>query len=201
MSFFEAPPPVDPPPVEPVEHKPWWGAPPNELGVAVPLRLVLARTDELVIALLDAVAYTTGLSFRLTVKRRRESADPREPWFRDPLGLHAAVSPGEALPENLLRLGLLFADGRKATTIGSFGILGEPSPPVLTPGGSSGDGREWESSLWLWPLPPGGPLTVVVEWPSERIDESRQQIDAESLLEAAGASELLWPDDDGSGSN
>jgi hypothetical protein len=199
VSFFEAPPPVDPPPFEPVEHRPWWGPPPNELGVAVPLRLVLARTDEIAVALLDIVAYTTGLSFHLTARRRRESADPRDPWFRDPLGLQARVSSGEALPDSLLRLGVLFADGRKATTIGSFGVTDEPSAPVLSQGGSSGSGREWEASLWLWPLPPAGPLTLVVEWPSEGIEETRQEIDAQPVLEAAQASERLWPDDNGSG--
>jgi hypothetical protein len=199
VSFFEAPPPVDPTPFEPVQHKPWWGPPPNELGISVPQRLVLARTDELVVALLDAVAYTTGLSFRLTVKRRREPADSVDPWFRDPLGRHGVVSGGEALPDDLLRLGVLFADGRKATTIASFGAPGEPNAPVLTQSASSGSGREWEASLWLWPLPPAGPLAFVVEWPSYGISETRQELDAQPLVEAARASEPLWHDDGESG--
>jgi hypothetical protein len=202
VSFFEAPPPVDPPPFEPVEHKPWWGPPPNELGVSVPLRSVLARTEELVVALLDAVAYTTGLSFRLTVKRRREPPDSFDAWFRDPLGLHERFSSGDALPDDLLRLGVLFSDGRKATTTGgvsTFGRTERPSGPVLTPGDSSGGGGEWESTLWLWPLPPAGPLALVVEWPSEGIEETRQEVEAQPLLDAGRASERLWPDEGGSG--
>lgn len=201
MSFFEALPPVDPPPFEPVEHKPWWGPPPNELGVAVPLRAVLARTEELVVAVLDAVAYTTGLSFRLTAKRRREPHDSFDAWFRDPLGLHERLASGDTLPDDLLRFGVLFSDGRKATTVGavaSFGRAGEPSGPVLFQGGGSGGGGEWESSLWLWPLPPEGPLGLVVEWPSEGIDETRLEVDAQQLLDAGRASERLWPGDDDS---
>ena len=84
------------------------GAAPNELGVSVPLRSVLARNEELVVAPLDAVAYTTGLSFRLTVKRRREPPDSFDAWFRDPLGLHERFSSGDALPDDLLRLGPVF---------------------------------------------------------------------------------------------
>lgn len=116
----------------------------------MPLRSVLARTEELVVALLDAVAYTTGLSFRLTVKRRREPPAAFDAWFRDPLGLHERFSSEDALPDDLLRLGVLFSDGRKATTTGGMSTFGRtegPSGPVLTPSDSSGGGGEWESTL------------------------------------------------------
>jgi hypothetical protein len=48
---------------------------------------------------------------------------------------------------------------------------------------------------WVWPLPPPGPFTFVCEWPARGIAESRAQIDAGSILEAAGRAVTFWPDD------
>jgi hypothetical protein len=48
--------------------------------------------------------------------------------------------------------------------------------------------------FWLWPLPPAGPVAFVVEWPSEGIAETRVEIDATLLREAAARSEVLWED-------
>jgi hypothetical protein len=202
VSFFEPPPPVEPPPFERPEQEPWLGPPVNELGVAVPLRLVLARTDNVVVALLGAVAYSTGVSFRLAVKRRRGVEQPRDAFF-GPLGwMPEQPTPGEGLPDKLLRLGVQFADGRKATTVGNgsaFGGAGEPSGPILVPMDGSGSDREFEAALWLWPLPPAGQLAFVVEWPSEGIVETRLELDAEPFVGAGGESERLWPDEGSAG--
>jgi hypothetical protein len=48
---------------------------------------------------------------------------------------------------------------------------------------------------WVWPLPPAGPFAFVCEWPSRGIAESRAEIDAGLILEAAGRAVTLWPDD------
>jgi len=59
MSFFEPPPPPKQPepPFEVPQFPPWLQAPRNELGAAVFLRLVLARTDRVAIALNGATAF------------------------------------------------------------------------------------------------------------------------------------------------
>ena len=49
--------------------------------------------------------------------------------------------------------------------------------------------------MWLWPLPPAGPLTFVCAWPAEGIEEISAQIDAAPILEAASRAIELWPDE------
>jgi hypothetical protein len=48
---------------------------------------------------------------------------------------------------------------------------------------------------WVWPLPPPRPFAFVCAWPGGGIAESRAEIDAASILEAAGRAVTLWTDD------
>jgi hypothetical protein len=48
---------------------------------------------------------------------------------------------------------------------------------------------------WVWPLPPAGPFAFVCEWPGRGIAESRAEIDAGMILEAAGRALTFWSDD------
>jgi hypothetical protein len=49
---------------------------------------------------------------------------------------------------------------------------------------------------WIWPLPPAGPVTFVCQWPALGIPESRADVDAELILDAAARAVQLWPEDD-----
>jgi hypothetical protein len=211
VSFFEPPPPPDPrewPEIP--EPRPWWHAPRNELGVAVPLRLVLGRSERVVIALTAATAYTTGVELKLAVRRRRDPAEGPEPFYEDPMDFpfgHPALrhrQGGGELPPEILRFGVQFSDGGKATTVGSpfksprpGEPEEEPAGPVLTQGGGGGGGGDWDWDFWLWPLPPPGPLTLAVEWPKEGIELSKRDVDSGLFVEASKSSEILWPDDGG----
>jgi hypothetical protein len=46
----------------------------------------------------------------------------------------------------------------------------------------------------VWGLPPPGPLAFVCQWPARGIPESRSEIDARLVLEAAVRVTSLWPD-------
>jgi hypothetical protein len=190
VSFFEPPPPPPEPPDAP--QPPWVGPPENELGEAVPLRVVLVRRDDLALAVTDVVAYRTGCALRV-VLRRRAPADGPDPFY----AVHHAPRRG-GLPDEQLRFGVELADGRRATNVGGPGFGREPGPrdAVLVPRGGGGGGRSWDQSFWLWPLPPPGPLALVVEWPSEGVELTRVEVDAAPILEAAARSERLWDDDD-----
>ena len=193
MDFFETPP-APQPTEEPFEQKPWFGSPRNELGVSTGLRLVLARTDDVALAVIDVVAFTTGVSLNL-VALRRTPGDPGT--FDHPFGhFWLPTHKGGELPPELLRFGVEFSDGGKATTVGGHAALaaeGEPRGPILSPGGGSGSDDYWESSFWLWPLPPPGTLAFVVEWPAERVELSRHEVDAAPIIEASQRSAVLWP--------
>jgi hypothetical protein len=72
---------------------------------------------------------------------------------------------------------------------------------VLVPGGggggqSSGTTISWQHSLWLWPLPPPGRLTVYCEWPVARIGLTRTELDTAPLLAAAPNAVRLWHDEE-----
>ncbi len=108
VSFFEPPPPP-PERQEPRPQPPWLAPPENEFGVSVPIRLVLARTDELALALVDVVAYSTGFALRLALR-----APPGAPELDHRGMMHPARS---ASPDEQFRFGVGFADGRKATNL------------------------------------------------------------------------------------
>lgn len=194
MSFFEPPP---PPPEPPEEHRQpaWIGPPENELGVSVPLRRVLFRNDELAVALLGVVAYSNGIELQVVIRRRQQAEDP------DPMLFHMRRrhnQTGELAPE-VLRFGIEYPDGRKATNLGNPFPFGndEPTEPVLMERGGGGGGRSWNFGYWLWPLPPPGPLRVVIEWPVENVPLTDVELDGAMLAAAAADVDVLWPDDDG----
>jgi hypothetical protein len=117
-NFFELPPPSEQPEpsFEIPEPKPWWHPPSNELGSPVPLRVVLARTDQVAAALVGMTAYTTGVSFTFALRSR--SSQNEEGFHPEMVFGGGALRrrPGEELPSELLRFGVQFADGRKART-------------------------------------------------------------------------------------
>jgi hypothetical protein len=184
VSFFDQPPPAPPPPDY---RTPEWLAPPeNVIPATVALDAVLVRRDDLAIWVADALVYPSGLSFGLFVQRRRPGDLHEPPLF---FGAPAADGP---------RFGVQLADGRKVLVepLGDMRpFLERPTRAVLRPrSGSGGPGRS-RAEMWLWPLPPPGALTFVCEWAAEGVPESRAQVDATTIVEAAGRAVEMWPDD------
>ena len=64
-----------------------------------------------------------------------------------------------------------------------------PDPPLLYQSTSGPDGGH----VWLWGLPPPGPLTFACQWPAEQIPPSQAVVDAELVLAAAARAQTLWP--------
>ena len=104
---------------------------------------------------------------------------------------------GDPFPDGFLRFGVQFADGRKATNLDrpAYDAEQEPDRPVLNQHGGGGGGSAWDLEHWVWPLPPAGPFAFVCEWPGRDIVESRAEIDAGLILEAAGRAVTFWSDD------
>lgn len=201
MSFFDAPPPPEPEP-QPFSQPSWLGPPQNMLGAPVPLRLLLARTERAVAALTGCDAYPNGVAFDFALRLRPDSLTIAERRALMHGGLFHRVGPveGDELPPELFRFGVLFADGRKATSVNdrrAFMGQDEPDGPFLMPRGGGGGELSWNMDFWLWPLPPAGPLTFVVEWPALGIAETRVESDATAIVEAAATTETLWPEGGG----
>ena len=166
--------------------------PPNLFGVSVPLNLVVARTDDVAIALSSAVVYPNGVELAL-VGRRRTVGPP-------PLLLSSVVDDEDEEPEgselraHALSFGIEFADGRTAATprlpSRTDGPSREQSVLLLERGGR-GTNLTWQTDYWISPLPPPGPLAFTCEWTAEGI-ASRVEVAADPLLEAARRVTPLW---------
>jgi hypothetical protein len=109
------------------------------------------------------------------------------PWF----------GPPREIPPELLRFGVQFSDGSKATNTGGFHP--DPQPPARpvmhAGGGGGGGGRSWRRTQWVWPLPPPGALTLVCEWPSMDIPVTRGELDAQPILDAAARAQVIFSDE------
>lgn len=69
---------------------------------------------------------------------------------------------------------------------------GLPRDPILMPQGGGGGGSSWRMGLWLYPLPPPGPLRVYATWPVAGLDETMLELDGEEIQAAAAKSVVLW---------
>jgi hypothetical protein len=163
--------------------------PDDELGVFVPLRLEFVRTGDVAVAADGFVAYGNGFSFRFSVRRR----------LHDELSIRARgyPLPGQWAPHGL-NFDVEFADGRRSCDGGAFPWPSDPQDnregPRLTLaslGGTRYD-RCWNSEVFLWPMPPPGPLAFVYEWPAEGVERARHEIDTQSIIDAGTRSKPLW---------
>jgi hypothetical protein len=175
----------------------------NILGMPVGVRLVLVQTEKLVIAIVGMTAFPTGLRFNVLMLSQDDALD--EVLMTAMRGFHPGMprevdEQGQFQPW-VFRLGVEFADGRRATNVGvRMGPLldeeSEPEGPLLHDHGGGGGGGHWSRQCWLWPLPPPGRLAFVCEWPALGVAETRIETDATPILAAADQSVELWEDDD-----
>jgi hypothetical protein len=158
--------------------------------------LVLARTEQFVLAAGPLLAYPNGVDITL----RLFLADDAD---YDP-AMHAEIGgggPWAPEPDHLLRWGVDYGDGRKAINLRGYGTwphpgpvdLSEPPPePVLMHRGGTGMGGDSLQTYWLHPLPEKGTLAFVVEWLHRGVPETRAELDADLLAKAARRSWSVW---------
>ncbi len=186
---------------------PWQGPPDDMQGGLVPVGAVAGRSDMALIEVRIALAFPDGCLFDVYITVRNIGRNKDTWWpFADALGFGSGrdqLRAGE-LADDLLRFGVSFADGTKATTLehafsGRDADSDPPQPPVLTLhfGSSSNDSRILKSHhpLWLWPLPPPQPFDLVTEWPIAGIDLTTIPLDGAAIATAAEHAQAYWPDD------
>ena len=189
MGFFDALP--TPESAPPRRHHPW-EPPEAELPGIVPIdTLLLARTDQVAVAVTGLSAFSAGIEIFLTARIRPGAAHHEEHLHGGPRDLAGS--------RRSFRFGLQFSDGGQAA--GSPGGArpdhgSEPAGPVLYPFAGGGGPHSFVSRWWTWPLPPAGRLEFVCEWLPFGVAESRAGIDAQLILDAAQRSIRLWPEND-----
>lgn len=158
-------------------------APENEIPVALPQNLLLARTDDLAIALVGIQAYTTGLAFDLAVRAREGAVEHLAHTLNELFWERRASGPS-------FLLGVEFPDGRRAS---SGPIPGRTGDLIFHQGGGGGGSTSIDQSWWLSPLPPEGPLRFVVRCPEIGIPETVAELDGAAIRRAGESATVLWP--------
>lgn len=207
MSEFFLPPPSPsvPEQAEGRNPPPWTGrprgAPPG--AVVNELRLARSQVAEVSIAYLDA--YPEGFEFEVEASTVAVERVCRNGGDSDIFGRHwpTVGDSRDAIPPQLLRIGVQFADGRKATN-----ITGRDRPvagPIMSPlsgggrGASQGPGGSpvgrwsFHQGYWLSPLASSGPVALVCEWPAVGIPLVRYDIDARLIRSAADRALAIFP--------
>src|SRR5262249_4473544 len=154
----------------------------------------LVRAEAVGVAVGSVRAYPNGFEFTVHVRLRREDEEYRH-GMSDPFDWHASGGRSTAR-ERALRLGILFADGRRTAT-----PSGRPMPPdgaeagelVRQQGGASGSDRRWDGEFWVHPLPPDGPVIFVASWLAYGVTETRAQVEGTAIRAAASRAIELWP--------
>jgi hypothetical protein len=160
-----------------------WSQPKAEFPhVALADAVILARTQEVAVAITAIWAFSTGFEFWMAAR------------FQQDVPLIADV---DDQPSLLMRIGVQFADGRRVANLGQApepsGSM--PSGLLLRPMSFGGSRLDRNRSYWVWPLPPPGPLTFAFEWAAFDIGEGRVEVDAQLIIDAATRSVPIWDDD------
>jgi hypothetical protein len=193
MSFFDSLP-QPPPPPEPVPRaRPAWMQPDEVIPGSVPGELMLIRTGQVAVAIGSVRAYPNGFEFTAHVRMRSE--DDNKPGWHDPFARHGRR--GGQPPGDVLRLGVMYADGRRGAINAGHWPPDEADPGrlIVQHGASGGSARRWDGQFWVHPLPPEGPVTFVASWPSYGVAETRAELDGAAIVAAAGRAVMLWPEE------
>ncbi len=197
MSFFPPEPdPIEPDaPVEP--RRPWLNPPVDEIPALHPTSALLAVTSHVAIALIGVHIFSDGVQLRVERRLRRGDLSARE-WQEMSATFTEHCPTGAA--GRRLRYGVELAGGERLLDDSPFTSGSNPwNPPsgsslIRGGGGGSGDPQTYSFSdeLWLWPLPPAGPLRIVLRWPAMGIAETSAELDAASFAAAAQWVVPLW---------
>jgi hypothetical protein len=165
-------------------------APENEVPAVVPVSTVLARTESSALVLTGVQVFSTGIAFTVVLRCRPEALPADEV---DLGGLMWRGRPGQG-PE--LLVGVEFADGRRASSLSGRDPFGAPVAAetlVLTQGSGSGQQLSVEQEWWLSPLPPAGPLRLVVRCGLFGLPETAVELDGAAIRAASEEVVVLWP--------
>lgn len=162
------------------------------LPATVAAELLVARNDRAAVFVGRCAVFPEGLEFDVRVL----AADVEAGLDPSLNGVYHRPGTGpEGTFPTMLRFGVEFADGRKATNVGQAGSAeGDPRFPVLWGRGGDGSGSSWRQTFWLWPLPPPGAMSFVCEWPAADIPLSRAQVDGQTIIDAAARAQTVFPD-------
>jgi hypothetical protein len=194
---FSAPEGDDPPSHGDFKAPEWFGPPDGELGAYVSLGVVIARSDNGVLAISHAIGYSTGIGFELVAHARGLSPRDTQRLFHEQ---HLAPDPDEPSAA-FLRVGLELPGGARVSNLGGrrnwHDAKNPPPGPILFEhggGGGMSDNRSvtMRPGFWMWPVPGPGTVRLSCEWPIVDIPLTTIDLDADRLREASAGAVKLW---------
>jgi hypothetical protein len=199
--FFEPPPDRWPDQAALADPPPWTGRPQGvPLGVVVE-GVLLARSGRAMVYVDYLDAYREGFELEIrasTSVAYHELAHEGDGSGPDPFGRHWPIvgERRDVLPPQLLRVGVEFADGRTATSIGGHDrpVAGPVMDALRGGGHGRGGDSHFHQGYWISPLPSPGPVAIVCEWPAVEIAVARHRIDAQIIFDAAEKSRSMFGD-------
>ena len=196
VSFFPLDPPEDENETVESVAAPWWKPSDGELAVIFPIGETIARNDKVALILTMARVYSNGVELIIDRRIRRGRATRLE-WQEMQSAIHNHFA---RYDPDRVRYGVVLGDGQQLISDLAPGMYGvTPEKHSLNPSGGNGGGGEdiyrFDDGMWLWPLPPEGPLEVVVQWPAFDIPESHVVLDTAPLLARASEARPVWGSD------
>jgi hypothetical protein len=128
------------------ERPPWPGPSALETGAVLAVEQTVARSPIVVVRVPTIRAFRTGCMLDVEIVSRQDGLS-EDGWWDLHLSAHVVyrLRGGASLPRRLLRLGVRYAEGRKATTVESRQALRShprdepPAEPLLS---------FWPEQLW-----------------------------------------------------
>lgn len=173
------------------------GPPDNQVPRTVAVDRLLGRGPNAALFISTAQAYSGGVQFTVMVRLRRSNDN-------QPLNLMTQFMGGPTRdtidPDSRLLIGVELSDGRRAVMANGLRPPGptdedvDPAAVTLswTPGGMHNE-LAAEARYWMTPLPPPGPLLIVLRWLALGIEETVTELDGTSIVAAGHAADILWP--------
>jgi hypothetical protein len=165
---------------------PEWRGPPEMIGGHVAGPIVIGRSEDVIVAARQVLAYPSGVQVDVEAHAR---------------GSPAHGEPAAGLPDlptlSGLRFWLRFSDGREAALDDEAGLRTGHGPILFVSGSQTSyggvDSREdADLTLWVWPLPPSGPMTLTCAWVQRGLRDATLVLDGDAILAAAAQAQPFW---------
>lgn len=164
---------------------PEWYMPPQMIGGFVMGPALISRSDGLVVAARQVLAYPMGLEVEIEAHARGASPGGSSPG---PTGFAEHDQP---------RFRLRLADGTVVEQDDEAGLRSGHGPTLVVSksersSGGPDDAEGVRLTLWIWPLPWPGPLTLSCSWPDRGLRDARLALDGAAVRTAAGQARPFW---------
>jgi hypothetical protein len=190
VSFFEPLPEREPDPGPRTWAAPVWDRPSEgTLPAIVPVGQIVGRSETAVVAVESLGVYPNGFTISIVVL-----PDPH----LDRGARHTTLVAGLDMPvhDRYPRVGVRFADGRTAgrdvLIVPPRDADGIPTEPIITMLGGGGGSRGYHFQVWVFPLPPDGPLDLYVVAPGDDGTEARLTLQGADVRAAAERAVVIW---------